>query len=124
MVFLLAEDSRQARNLIKSYISEMDIGPYDVFEAENGETSLNLLQTKSIDFVLLDWNLSTEMNGLDVLKAIRKMDKHKNTPVIMVSGESDKFNVVEAIKCGANGFVVKPIDQKGFAEKVIRNIRY
>jgi len=122
MVILVTEDSRPTRNLIKSYINEMDIGPYDVIEAENGEDALVIVQKRTVDFVLLDWNLSTKMTGLDTLKAIRKMDQYKKTPIIMVTSESDKFKVVEALKSGANDYVVKPIDKKSFTEKVTRNI--
>jgi two-component system chemotaxis response regulator CheY len=125
MVFLVAEDSRPTRNLIKNYVSEMDIGqPCSFIETENGEETLQLVQTRHIDFVLLDWNLSTKMTGLDVLKEIRKIEKHKDLPIIMVSSESDRFNVVESLKVGANAFVVKPIDRKVFEEKVVKNIRY
>jgi two-component system chemotaxis response regulator CheY len=124
MVFLITEDSRPARNLIKSYIDELELkSAYLVLEAENGEETLYTLQTRSVDFILLDWNLSTKITGLDLLKEIRKMDRYKEVPVIMVSSESDKFNVVESLKCGANGFVVKPIDKKVFMEKVMGCIK-
>ena len=124
MVFLIIEDSRPARNLIKNYISEIEIGsPYIILEAENGETGLDILHTRSVDFVFLDWNLSEKMNGLDVLREMRQMDAYKQVPVFMVSGESDKYNVVESMKSGANDFVVKPIDQKTFKEKVLKIIK-
>jgi two-component system chemotaxis response regulator CheY len=122
MVFLVTEDSRTTRNLIKSYLADLDIESYTVKEAQSGEETLFIIQTEGIDFLLLDWNLTTEMTGLDVLKKIRKMDKYKKLPVIMVSSESDRINVVEALKFGANDFVVKPIDKKSFEEKVTRNI--
>jgi two-component system chemotaxis response regulator CheY len=122
MVFLITEDSRTARNLIKSYIGELDIESYTILEAQSGEETLLILEDQKIDFVLLDWNLTTEMTGLEILKKIRKMDKYKKVPVIMVSSESDRLNVVEALKFGANDFVVKPIDKKSFEEKVTRNI--
>jgi two-component system chemotaxis response regulator CheY len=102
----------------------MDIGPHDIVEAENDEDTFEVLKTRGVDFILLDWNLSTKMTGLDILKTIRKTDKYKNVPIIMVTSESDKCNVIEALKCGANGFVVKPIDKKSFEETVHRNIKY
>jgi DNA-binding response OmpR family regulator len=124
MVFLITEDSRPTRNLIRSYIDDIGLKePYLVLEAENGEETLYTLQIRSIDFILLDWNLSTKMNGLEVLKEIRKMGRYKDVPVVMVSSESDKFNVVESLKYGANGFVVKPIDKKVFTDKVTSNIK-
>jgi len=124
MVFLLVEDSRPARNLIKNYISEIDFGrPCKFFEAESGEEAVMMLQTYGIDFALLDLNLSTKMTGLDILKEIRKSDRHKHLPVLMISGESDKANVIQSIKLGANDFIVKPIDQKSFADKILKIIK-
>jgi two-component system chemotaxis response regulator CheY len=122
MVFLVTDDSRTTRNLIKSYIAELDIKNFTIKEAQNAEETLFIIQNQGIDFLLLDWNLTTEVTGLDILKKIRKMDKFKKLPVIMVSSESDKLNVVEALKCGANDFIVKPIDKKSFLEKVTRNL--
>jgi len=81
------------------------------------------MKTRSVDFVFLDWNLSDKMTGLDVLKEIRKMDAYKEIPVFMVSGESDKINVIVAMKCGAKDFIAKPIDKKTFMEKVLKVIK-
>jgi two-component system chemotaxis response regulator CheY len=126
MVFLIIEDSRPTRNLIKTYIEELNIGPHIILEAESAEAALSTMEIRTIDFALIDWNLSTKMNGLDVLKEMRQNDKYKkykDIPVIMVSSESDKFNVVESLKFGANDFVAKPIDQKSFGEKVMKHIK-
>ena len=121
MMFLLVEDSRTTRNLIKNYVGEMDLGrKADFMEAENGETALEILEENHIDFVFLDWNLSSKMTGLDVLKEIRKKEKFKNLPIVMVTSDSEKPNVIEAMKCGANDFTVKPIDKKAFSEKVLK----
>jgi two-component system chemotaxis response regulator CheY len=122
MVFLVTDDSRTTRNLIKSYIAELDIKNFTIKEAQNAEETLFIIQNQGIDFLLLDWNLTTETTGLDILKKIRKIDRFKKLPVIMVSSESDKLNVVEALKCGANDFIVKPIDKKSFLEKVTKNL--
>jgi len=128
MVFLLADDSRPTRNLLKSYVSELDLdAPPDFIETESAETTLDMVQTRRVDFVFLDWNFNTKMTGLDVLKEIRKIDKFKQLPIIMVTSDSNKANVVVALKLGANDFIVKPIDKKSFAEKtykVIHNIKY
>jgi two-component system chemotaxis response regulator CheY len=124
MTFLIVEDSRPARNLIKNYLSEIELGhPCRFFEAESGEEALMMLQTYGIDFALLDLNLATKMTGLDILKEIRKSEKHKNLPVLMISGESDKANVIQSIKLGANDFIVKPVDQKSFGEKIQKIIK-
>jgi len=121
MTFLIVEDSRSARNIIKSYVNEIKLGQKcDFIECENGEDALQMLQRCRVDFILLDWNLSTEMTGLDVLKIIRNLDKHKNIPIIIVTGESDKANVIGSIKYGANDFVIKPIDKKLLSDKILK----
>ncbi|MCL2808928.1 MAG: response regulator [Treponema sp.] len=123
MIILVVEDSRPTRNLLISYIKEILPHPRKIFlEAENGETALKMIQKEHIDFVLLDWNLSDKITGLDILKMIRETDKFKNIPIIMVSSESDKVNVIEALKYGVNDFVAKPIDKKSFTEKVLKAI--
>ena len=121
MTFLIVEDSRPTRNLIKNYINEIKLDKNCVFlETEDGEGALDILKTKYVDFVLLDWHLSTEITGLDILKKIRSTVGLKNMPVIMITCDSDKTNVIEAIKNGANDFASKPIDPKSFCEKVIK----
>jgi two-component system chemotaxis response regulator CheY len=128
MVFLLADDSRPTRNLLKSYVSELDLdAPPDFIETESAETTLDIVQSRRVDFIFLDWNFNTKMTGLDVLKEIRKIEKYKQLPIIMVTSDSNKANVIVALKLGANDFIVKPIDRKSFAEKtykVIHNIKY
>jgi DNA-binding response OmpR family regulator len=123
MVFLLTDDSRPTRNLIKNYLSELNVGSQLYFvEAENGEMAYDTVKKQRVDFILLDWNLGTTMTGLDVLKEIRKLDQYKDVPVMMVTSESDKVHVIEALKCGANDFIAKPIAKKPFIEKVLRLI--
>jgi len=121
MTFLIVDDSRPTRNLVKNYITEIKIDKKCVFlEAGDGEATLDILKTKFVDFVILDWNLSTAITGLDILKAIRGTEALKNIPVIMITGDSDKMNVIEAIKNGANDFATKPIDPKSFSEKIVK----
>jgi two-component system, chemotaxis family, chemotaxis protein CheY len=128
MVFLLADDSRPTRNLLKSYVSELDLdAPPDFIETESPENTLEMVQTRRVDFIFLDWYFNTKMTGLDVLKEIRKIEKFKQLPIIMVTSDSNKANVIVALKLGANDFIVKPIDKKSFAEKtykVINSIKY
>jgi len=128
MVFLLADDSRPTRNLLKSYVSELDLdAPPDFIETESAENTLDIVQTRRVDFIFLDWYFNTKMTGLDVLKEIRKIEKFKQLPIIMVTSDSNKANVIVALKLGANDFIVKPIDKKSFAEKtykVINSIKY
>jgi two-component system chemotaxis response regulator CheY len=124
MTFLVVEDSRPTRNLVKNYLAEIDVGsPQKFLEADCGETALLILQSYGVDFALLDLNLSTQMTGLDILKEIRRSDKYKQLPVLMITGESDKATVINSLKSGANDFIVKPIDKKSFAEKILKIIK-
>ena len=119
MTFLLVDDSRPARNILRNSLPELNIcRSYNFLDAENGEDALKLIQEHPVDFVLLDWNLNKEMTGLDVLKEIRKIEKCKQVPVVMVTSEYEKTRVIESLKCGANDYVLKPIDWKIFKEKV------
>jgi len=123
MVILIVEDSRPARNLIKSYITDVLPNHYKIFlEAENYETAMKMIHNGHVDLAFLDWNLSEKVTGLDILKELRETEKYKLTPIIMVSSESDKVNVIEALKHGANDFVAKPIDKKSFGEKLLKAI--
>jgi len=123
MTFLIVDDSRTARNLVKNYVSEIKTEhTYNFVEAESAEAALVALQTNRIDFIFLDWNLSTKMTGLDALKEIRAIEKYKKVPIFMITSEGDKTHVIEALKCGANDFIVKPVDPKIFEPKVFKLI--
>jgi len=123
MTFLIVDDSRTARNLVKNYVTEIKSEhTYNFVEAESAEAALVALQTNRIDFIFLDWNLSTKMTGLDALKEIRAIEKYKKVPIFMITSEGDKTHVIEALKCGANDFIVKPVDPKIFEPKVFKLI--
>jgi two-component system chemotaxis response regulator CheY len=67
--------------------------------------------------VLLDWNMP-ELSGLDFLKKIRAVEKYKHLPVIMVTSEAARYNVIEALKNGATDYIIKPVNEKNFREKI------
>ncbi|MDR2073344.1 MAG: response regulator [Spirochaetaceae bacterium] len=113
---LVVDDSRIMRNIVKNTFSELKI-PCKFVEAGNGKEALLQLQNQTVHLVLLDWNMP-ELSGLDFLKEVRSMEQYKNLPIIMVTSESAKYNVVEALKTGATDYIVKPVNEKIFAEKV------
>jgi len=121
MIILIVEDSRPTRNLLKSYVTEIIPNRHKIFlEAENGETAFHMIQNEHLDFVFIDLNLCDKITGMDVLKKIRETEKFKQVPIIIVSSESDKVNVIEAFKYGINDFIAKPIDKKSFSEKLLK----
>jgi two-component system chemotaxis response regulator CheY len=104
------------RNIVKNTFSLMKI-PCQFVEAANGQEALHQLVNHKIDLVLLDWNMP-QLSGIDFLKTIRDKDEYKTLPVIMVTSEAARYNVIEALKCGATDYIIKPINEKNFREKI------
>jgi two-component system chemotaxis response regulator CheY len=113
---LVVDDSRIMRNIVKNTFSEMHI-PCQFVEAGNGVEALQQVENQNIDLVLLDWNMP-ELSGIDFLKKVRSMEEYKTLPIIMVTSEAAKYNVIEALKSGATDYIIKPINEKVFAEKI------
>jgi two-component system chemotaxis response regulator CheY len=113
---LVVDDSRIMRNIVKNTFSELKI-PCQFLEAGNGVEALKKLQSQEVNLVLLDWNMP-ELSGIDFLKQVRAMEKYKKLPIIMVTSESAKYNVIEALKNGATDYIVKPVNEKMFIEKL------
>ena len=115
---MVVDDSRIMRNIVKNTFSELKI-PCQFVEAANGKQALFELQEKKIDLILLDWNMP-ELSGIDFLKKVRTMEKYKNMPIIMITSESAKFNVIEALDAGATDYIIKPVNEKVFMQKLSR----
>jgi two-component system chemotaxis response regulator CheY len=115
---LVVDDSRIMRNIVKNTFSQLKI-PCQFLEASNGREALNILQNQEVSLILLDWNMP-ELSGIDFLKKVRAMEQHKKLPIIMVTSESAKYNVIEALKNGATDYIVKPVNEKIFIEKLSR----
>jgi two-component system chemotaxis response regulator CheY len=113
---LVVDDSRIMRNIVKNTFSELHI-PCEFLEAGNGKEALLQLQNHKIHLILLDWNMP-ELSGLDFLKKIRALPMYKNLPIIMVTSEAARYNVIEALKTGATDYIIKPVNERIFAEKI------
>jgi len=113
---LVVDDSIIMRNIVKNTFGAMKV-PFDCLEAENGKQALRQLETNEITIVFLDWNMPG-MDGIEFLKAVRAMPKYKDLPIIMVTSERGKFSVIEALQSGATDYIVKPVQEKIFKEKV------
>ena len=103
MRFLVVDDFSTMRRIVKNLLKEL--GYANVDEAEDGVKGLAKLRGEHFDFVVSDWNMPN-MDGLTFVKAWRQ--HNKTTPIIMVTTETEKARVVEAIKAGVNNYVVKP----------------
>jgi two-component system, chemotaxis family, chemotaxis protein CheY len=104
MKFLLVDDSKTMRNIWKSVIAQM--GAHEVVEASDGQEGLKAVAGQGpFDIMLVDWNMPN-LDGLSMLKKVRETDR--KTPIIMVTTEAEKTRIIEAVKAGANNYVVKP----------------
>lgn len=115
MKFLVVDDFSTMRRIIKNLLR--DIGYTDVVEAEDGKLALSQIKNGQIDFVVTDWNMPN-MTGLELLKEIRKDKGFDELPVLMVTAESRKEQIVEAAKSGVNGYIVKPFNAQTLREKL------
>lgn len=113
---LVVDDSRIMRNIVKNTFSTMGI-PCQFVEAGNGKEALLRLQEQTVHLVLLDWNMP-ELSGLDFLKKVRSMESYKSLPIIMVTSEAARYNVIEALKNGATDYIIKPVNEKSFQDKL------
>ena len=94
-----------------------ELGFTNVDEAEDGQDALNKLRAGNFDFVVSDWNMPN-LDGLEMLKEIRQDDALKSLPVLMVTAEAKKENIIAAAQAGANGYVVKPFTAATLEEKL------
>ena len=115
MKILTVDDFSTLRRIIRNMLRQL--GYNNIVEAEDGAEALSLLQREKVDFVISDWNMP-HMNGLDLLKAIRADDNLKPLPVLLVTAEALKENVVEALKAGVNNYVVKPFTAETLKERI------
>ena len=115
MRILVVDDFSTMRRIVRGILRQL--GFENIVEAENGTEAFKAVQDGGIDFVVSDWNMPV-MNGLDLLKNIRAEESIKNTPLLMVTAEALKENVVRAISSGANNYVVKPFTPDVLEEKI------
>jgi two-component system chemotaxis response regulator CheY len=115
MKFLVVDDFSTMRRIIKNLLH--DLGYANVAEADDGNTALPMLQQGDYDFLITDWNMPG-MPGLDLLKAVRPDAKLKGMPVLMLTAESKREQIVEAAQAGVNGYVIKPFTAVTLKEKL------
>ncbi len=112
---LIVDDFATMRKIIKNILTQL--GFKDILEADDGTTALEVLKKQKVDLIISDWNMP-KMNGLELLKAVRRDENLKNIRFIMVTAEAQKENVIEAIKHGVNQYVVKPFTPETLKEKL------
>jgi two-component system chemotaxis response regulator CheY len=113
--FLIVDDFSTMRRIVRNLLKE--IGFADAEEAEDGAVALNMLRSGKFDFVVSDINMPN-MNGFELLKNIRADERLKSIPVLMVTAEAKKDDIVAAAQGGASGYIVKPFTKATLEEKV------
>jgi two-component system, chemotaxis family, chemotaxis protein CheY len=108
MRILIADDSAVMRRIHRNVLTERKIPDSDIIEAENGNQALASATLHKIDLFLLDWNMP-RMDGFELVKKIRALPQYAKTPIIMITSEGAKYNVIEAIQAGVNNYIVKPV---------------
>ena len=117
MKILVVDDFSTMRRIIKNLLK--DLGFANIQEADDGVTALPMLQQGEFDFVVTDWNMPG-MQGIDLLRAIRADANLKHIPVLMVTAEAKKEQIVAAAQAGVNGYVIKPFTAATLKEKLAK----
>ena len=115
MKFLVVDDFSTMRRIIKNLLN--DLGYANVTEADDGATALPMLQAGNFDFLVTDWNMPG-MPGLDLLKAVRADARLAKMPVLMLTAEVKREQIIEAAQAGVNGYVIKPFTAVTLKEKI------
>ncbi len=115
MKYLIVDDFSTMRRITRGLMKEL--GATNVDEAEDGVQALSKLKSGNFDFVITDWNMPN-MTGIELLKAIRSDAKLKTLPVLMITAEAKKENIIEAAQSGASGYIVKPFTAATLSEKL------
>jgi two-component system chemotaxis response regulator CheY len=112
---LVVDDFSTMRRIVKNLLKELGFANVD--EAEDGAVALQKLQEGGFDFVVTDWNMPN-MDGLQLLQAIRSDTALSRLPVLMITAEAKKENIIAAAQAGASGYIVKPFTAATLAEKL------
>jgi two-component system chemotaxis response regulator CheY len=115
--FLIVDDFSTMRRIVRGLLKEMGCNNAD--EAEDGAVALSMMRTSKYDFVVSDINMPN-MNGFDLLKAVKADESLKHIPVLMVTAEARKEDIVLAAQSGAAGYIVKPFTKATLEEKVTK----
>ena len=115
MKILIVDDFSTMRRIIKNLLR--DLGFTNTDEADDGTTALPMLESGHYDFLVTDWNMPG-MSGIDLLRKVRAHDRLTGMPVLMVTAEAKREQIIEAAQAGVNGYVVKPFTALALKEKI------
>lgn len=117
MRVLIVDDFSTMRRIIKNLLS--DLGFNNSVEAEDGHSALSVLRQDAVELVVTDWNMPG-MSGIELLRAIRADPKFRTLPVLMVTAEAKREQIIEAAQAGVNGYIIKPFTAQTLEEKLAK----
>lgn len=116
MKILVVDDSSTMRRIIKNTLGRL--GHKDILEAEDGSEAWKIMkEDDGIEILVTDWNMPV-MNGLELVQKVRAQEKYADLPIIMVTTEGGKGEVITALKAGVNNYIVKPFTPQVLQEKL------
>ena len=115
--FLVVDDFSTMRRIVKNLLQEL--GYAKIEEADDGTTALPMLKSGDFDFLITDWNMPS-MPGLELLKQVRADPKLAKMPVLMVTAEAKREQIVEAAQAGVSGYIIKPFTAQTLSEKLAK----
>ncbi|GAB2190766.1 chemotaxis response regulator CheY [Sessilibacter sp. MAH2] len=115
MKILIVDDFSTMRRIIKNLLR--DLGFTNTQEADDGQTALPMLKNGDFDFLVTDWNMPG-MTGIELLRQVRADERLSSLPVLMVTAEAKREQIIEAAQSGVNGYVVKPFTAQALKEKI------
>ncbi|WP_354552631.1 chemotaxis response regulator CheY [Rhodanobacter soli] len=119
MKILVVDDFSTMRRIVRNLLVELGFSNPLIQEADDGENALVLLRSQPFDLVVTDWNMPN-MTGIDLLRAIRAEDSLKGLPVLMVTAENNRDQIIAAAQAGVNGYIVKPFTAVTLKEKLTK----
>jgi two-component system chemotaxis response regulator CheY len=112
---LVVDDFSTMRRIVRNILREL--GYHNILEAADGASALSILANGSVDLLITDWNMPG-MPGLELLKRVRESSVHGNMPVLMLTAEAKREQIVEAARAGANGYIIKPFTTATLKSKI------
>jgi len=119
MKILVVDDFSTMRRIVRNLLVELGFSNPLIQEADDGENALVLLRSQPFDLVVTDWNMPN-MTGIDLLRAIRAEESLKGLPVLMVTAENNRDQIIAAAQSGVNGYIVKPFTAVTLKEKLTK----
>lgn len=117
MKVLVVDDFSTMRRIVKKLLIEIGFDSNNIDEADDGTSALVKTKQQQYDFVVTDWNMPN-MSGYDLLKTLRSQDRYRSTPILMVTAEAKREQIIAAAQAGVNGYIIKPFNGATLKEKI------